>query len=344
MIELIDVSKTFYAKSGNVEALKNVSLEINDGEIFGVIGYSGAGKSTLVRCINLLERPTQGQVIIDNIELNSLSEKELRKHRRNIGMIFQQFNLLGSRTVYENIAFPLRYQKKSKKEIDERVKELLKLVGIEDKINAYPSQLSGGQKQRVAIARALANDPKILLCDEATSALDPQTKQSILTLLKSLNKQLGITIVVITHEMAIIKEICDRVAVMEEGHVVEIGDVVNVFAKPQAQITKHFINTTNNLSKIDELQEDNSSVLNLQPHQTLLKLKFFGEHTRQAVITEAARKFNVNISIILANVEAIKGVSIGELIVILDDNANIKQSVIDYLLSENVEVEALNHG
>ena len=253
MIELKNVSKTFKTNQKEVQAVKNVNLTVDAGEIFGVIGYSGAGKSTLVRCINLLERPTEGQVIIENTDLTQLKEKELRTERQNIGMIFQQFNLLASRTAYQNVEFPLKGRGYSKEEIREKVESLLDLVGIADKANTYPSELSGGQKQRVAIARALATDPKILLCDEATSALDPQTTKSILKLLKEVNRKLGITIVIITHEMEVIKEICHRVAVMEDGYVVELNDVVSVFSNPQAQITKEFIRSTSSLLDVDTL-------------------------------------------------------------------------------------------
>ena len=256
MIKLKQVSKTFDTKSGNLHAVKDVNLEIQDGEIFGIIGFSGAGKSTLVRCINLLERPTQGRVLIDEVDLMDLDEKKLREVRKKIGMIFQHFNLMRSRTVHQNIEFPLKKTKLTKNEREEKIASLLELVGLTDKRDAYPSQLSGGQKQRVAIARALANDPKVLLCDEATSALDPQTTQSILKLLKKVNEEMGITIVLITHEMAVVKDICDRVAIMEEGTVVEAGNTVDVFSHPQVRITRDFIDTASNIRKIYDLIED----------------------------------------------------------------------------------------
>ena len=229
MIELRGVSKTFVTGDQRIEACRNVNLTIEDGEIFGIIGFSGAGKSTLIRCINLLERPTSGSVWIDGREISGLREAELRRERKKIGMIFQHFNLMRSRTIFDNVAYPLKGSGMSRDQIGKKVGELLKLVELEDKAQAYPSQLSGGQKQRVAIARALANDPKVLLCDEATSALDPQTTQSILKLLKQVNHQLGITIVLITHQMSVIKEICDRVAVMEEGEIRETGRVIDLF-------------------------------------------------------------------------------------------------------------------
>lgn len=344
MIRLENVSKEFTTNQGTVFAVNNVTLSVDKGEIFGVIGYSGAGKSTLVRCLNLLERPTHGNVIIDNIDLTLLSQKALRHERTKIGMIFQQFNLLSSRTVFENVAFPLRYKKVDKNTIDTKVKNLLELVGISDKIYAYPSQLSGGQKQRVAIARALANDPKVLLCDEATSALDPQTTQSILKLLKKVNDELGVTIVIITHEMAIIKEICDRVAVMENGHVVELNSVIEVFANPAAQITKDFIATTSNLSKIVELIEADAEVVRTTDNQQLLRLDFYGEKTQDSIIAYIARNLNVDVSILFGNVEVIQGISLGSLIVSVASNAAGHQKVLDYLKSQNVNVEVLKYA
>ena len=250
LIELKNISKDFGSGEKAVHAVRDVSLSIGSGEIFGIIGFSGAGKSTLVRCINLLERPSSGSVFVAGQDLTALSAKDLRAARKKIGMIFQHFNLMPSRTVAGNVAYPLKGSGLSKEDIQKKVATLLELVGIGDKADAYPSQLSGGQKQRVAIARALANDPQVLLCDEATSALDPQTTKAILHLLKHLNETLGITIVLITHEMAVVKEICDRVAVMEYGRVVEQGEVFTVFAEPKQDITKSFIHTTSNLRKV----------------------------------------------------------------------------------------------
>ncbi len=344
MIELIDVSKTFSSDSGKVDAVKNVSLKIEKSEIFGVIGYSGAGKSTLVRCINLLERPTQGKVVIDNVDLVQLNERSLRKHRQKIGMIFQQFNLLASRTVFENVAFPLRYKGIDKNEINKKATSLLNLVGIADKAKSYPSQLSGGQKQRVAIARALANDPGILLCDEATSALDPQTTQSILRLLKDLNKKLGITIVIITHEMSVIKEVCNRVAVMENGRVVELNDVVSIFSNPQAQITKDFINTTSNLTRIDDLIKEHSSIVKLENGQKLCRLDFYGSNTKEPIISYISRTYNVNASIIFGNIEVISETVLGSLIVILSGSEDDQESVVRHLKDINIKVEVIKYA
>ena len=264
IIELKDIYKTFTDGKKTFNAVEDASISIEQGEIFGIIGFSGAGKSTLVRTINLLGRPTQGSVTVRGKDFLSLSPKELREERKKIGMIFQHFNLMKSRTVFSNVAFPLKHSGLSKEEIAKKVRELLALVEIEDKEKVYPSQLSGGQKQRVAIARALANNPDILLCDEATSALDPTTTRSILALLKKLNKDLGLTIVIITHQMEVIKEICSKVAVMENGIIVEQGEVFDIFAKPQNEVTKRFIRSTSSLTKIEKLIEEDSPVVKLR--------------------------------------------------------------------------------
>lgn len=342
MIEFQNVSKTFESKSHTVHAVRDVSFSIEDSEIFGVIGFSGAGKSTLVRCINMLERPTSGNVVINGVVMNELSEKNLRLQRRKIGMIFQQFNLLGSRTVYENVAFPLRNQKLPKDQIHEKVISLLELVGILDKKNVYPSQLSGGQKQRVAIARALANDPDILLCDEATSALDPQTTSNILKLLKQVNEKLGITIVIITHEMAVIKEICDRVAVMEDGYVKELDSVINVFSNPKANITKDFVASTTNYDQLDDLIQNRPEVLNLNVDQSLIKIDFVGSNTKESVIAHLTKAYDVDASIIFANIEIIQDEIIGSMVIILSGTQ--KQEALGYLESLNLNVEVLQHA
>ncbi len=341
MIILENVSKIFHAGSHSVEAVNNVSLTIRQGEIYGIIGFSGAGKSTLVRCINLLERPTSGKVFLDDLELTKLSERELRKARKQIGMIFQQFNLLASRTAAQNIAYPLRYSGLSKNDICKRVQELLALVDLEDKENAYPSQLSGGQKQRVAIARALASNPKILLCDEATSALDPQTTRSILRLLKKLNAQLGFTIVVITHEMQVVKEICDRVAVMEKGEVIEEGEVFSVFASPAQKVTKDFINTTTNLSKIDELLEEKSPVTALRKGECILKLKYLQKNASEALVSHISREFRIDVNIIFGNIEIIGEAPLGGLVAIVSGDARQIDGAIGFLREKNVGVEVI---
>ena len=320
MIELRRVSKTF---NQSVKAVDNVSITINEGEIYGIIGFSGAGKSTLVRLMNLLETPDQGEVYIDKVELTQLSKKKLREERKNIGMIFQQFNLFNSRTVYDNVAFTL-----PKNHDQDKVMDLLKLVEIEDKKDAYPSELSGGQKQRVAIARALANDPKVLLCDEATSALDPQTTQSILQLLKDVNEKLGITIVIITHEMSVIKDICDRVAIMESGKIIEENTVENLFSKPQSKIAQEF---TSNMKNIETILENNQQILNINEADKVLKIDFIGEEIGVPLISNLTQEFNIEASIVYGTVDIIKQTPLGSLIVILKGDPITQQKAIDYI-------------
>lgn len=341
MIRLEKVSKTFQSGGGNVEAVREVSLEIGQGEIFGIIGFSGAGKSTLVRCMNLLERPTSGQVIVDGIELTGLEEGKLRQVRRKIGMIFQHFNLLRSRTVYQNIAFPLKKSNLSKPEKDQKILSLLELVGLTDKKDAYPSQLSGGQKQRVAIARALANDPKVLLCDEATSALDPQTTKSILNLLKKVNEELGITIVLITHEMVVVKDICHRVAIMEEGRVVESGETVEVFSHPKEKITRDFMNTASNISKIYELLESEHELTQTKPGEKLVLLTYSGGNAGEPVISYLAEAFQVKANIIFGNVDILKDQPLGKLVVILSGEEENMEQAMAYIRQRKVNVEVL---
>ena len=329
MIRLEHVSKTFDSRAGNVHAVQDVTLTIQDKEIYGIIGFSGAGKSTLVRCINLLERPSRGAVVIDDQDITKMKDKELRAMRKKIGMIFQHFNLMRSRTVYQNIAFPLKGSGLSKAEMDQKIRRLLELVDLSDKVDAYPSQLSGGQKQRVAIARALANDPKVLLCDEATSALDPQTTKSILKLLKRVNEELGITIVLITHEMAVIKEICDRVA------------VIDIFSKPQAEVTRNFIASTSNAHRVQEMLDAGASVTRLEKGQRMVKLNYDSVSTSKALISEISRRFLVDTNIIFGNVEIIKNTPLGDLIVILSgEEAHIDQALA-YLKAHEVGVEVM---
>lgn len=342
MIRLDRVSKTFLTKTSTVHALKDVNLSIQDGDIFGIIGFSGAGKSTLVRCINILERPSEGSVWLNDKNLCAMSERELREERKKIGMIFQHFNLMGSRTVAQNIAYPLRGSKQSREEQNKKIDSLLDLVDLKDKKDAYPSQLSGGQKQRVAIARALANDPNVLLCDEATSALDPQTTKSILKLLKRVRETLGITIVLITHEMAVIKEICDRVAVMEDGRIIEEGLIEDVFSKPHTKVTKDFIQSTSNISKIYELVEDGSALTTIEEGQRLVKLNYDAVNTSKALISEISREFMVDTSIIFGNVEIIKGCPLGDLVVILSGEGKQIDNAINYLETHHVQVEVIS--
>lgn len=344
MITLQNISKTFIDGGKEVQAVKDVNLTIHDGDIFGIIGFSGAGKSTLVRCINLLERPTSGTVTVDDKEITALSAKELRKARKKIGMIFQHFNLMPSRTIFGNVAYPLKGSGLSKQEIADKVHNLLDLVGISEKENAYPSQLSGGQKQRVAIARALANDPKILLCDEATSALDPQTTKSILKLLQKVNETLGITIVVITHEMDVVKEICNRVAVMDHGNVVEEGEVFSIFATPQNKVTRDFIKTTSNLQKIKELVEAGSPVVALKPGELIVRLSYIEKNASEPLISAVTEKFGIILNIIFADVEIVQNAPIGGTVAIVSGDKDKVEQALTYLKEKNVGVEVIKDG
>ena len=344
MITLQNISKTFIDGGKEVQAVKDVNLTIHDGDIFGIIGFSGAGKSTLVRCINLLERPTSGTVTVDDKEITALSAKELRKARKKIGMIFQHFNLMPSRTIFGNVAYPLKGSGLSRQEIAGKVHNLLDLVGISEKENAYPSQLSGGQKQRVAIARALANDPKILLCDEATSALDPQTTKSILKLLQKVNETLGITIVVITHEMDVVKEICNRVAVMDHGNVVEEGEVFSIFATPQNKVTRDFIKTTSNLQKIEELVEAGSPVVALKPGELIVRLSYIEKNASEPLISAVTEKFGIILNIIFADVEIVQNAPIGGTVAIVSGDKDKVEQALTYLKEKNVGVEVIKDG
>ncbi len=359
VITIRGLKKTFRAEKQFVHAVNGVDLDIGQGEISGVVGYSGAGKSTLVRCINFLEIPDEGSIAIDGFgtftarngqlyhtdeggKETPASDKQLRNLRRSIGMIFQHFNLLDRSTVFENIAYPLRYTGKSKAEIEAKVKELLELVDLSDKINSYPSELSGGQKQRVAIARALANDPKILLSDEATSALDPDVTESILKLLKELNRKLGLTIILITHEMAVVRSICDKVAVMEHGEVVEEGNVYDIFANPQAGSTKRFVNASFGLSNLDKLTE--TGVVSVGPTGKLVRLTFSRDSVGEALISQVSRKFNINLNIVLANVEVLQDAPLGALIVLADGSPDDVKAALEFIEQCNVRVEVILDG
>lgn len=341
MIELKNVSKTFHDGKQDVEAVRNVSLKIGKGEIFGIIGFSGAGKSTLVRCINLLERPDEGSVVVGGRDLLSMKSAELRQARKKIGMIFQHFNLMQTRTVLENVIFPLKHSGFSKQEAVEKARSLLSLVEISDKEDAYPSQLSGGQKQRVAIARALANDPDVLLCDEATSALDPQTTRSILRLLKRLNGQLGLTIVIITHEMAVVKEICNRVAVMEAGEVVEEGTVFSVFASPTSSLTRKFISTTSNLQKIDELIAEDSPLIALRPGEAIWRTKFIKASPAEPLLHSVSSLFDIVLNIIYADISFVQDSPIGGTVLIVSGTEENQKKARAWLEEKNVAVEVL---
>ena len=329
------------AKYGSIEALHAISLQVGEREMVALIGANGAGKSTLVRCINLLEKPTSGEIIVNGQRLDTMTPAQLRAARRNITMIFQHFNLMPSRTVAGNVAYPLKGSGLSKEDIQKKVATLLELVGIGDKADAYPSQLSGGQKQRVAIARALANDPQVLLCDEATSALDPQTTKAILHLLKHLNETLGITIVLITHEMAVVKEICDRVAVMEYGRVVEQGEVFTVFAEPKQDITKSFIHTTSNLQKVEALIAEDSPVTRLQPGELIVRLSYVQRNVNEPIISAVSQMFNVSLNIIFADITIVQDSPIGGTVAIISGERKQITKAIEYLIEKNVGVEVI---
>lgn len=325
-------------------AVDDVSLTINEGDIFGIIGYSGAGKSTLVRLINALEKPTSGTVTVLGTEVSSLSESKLRPIRQKIGMIFQQFNLFSTKTVAQNIAYPLQLDHWRKDYQDKRVAQLLDFVGLSDHANKYPSQLSGGQKQRVAIARALANKPQVLLSDEATSALDPDATEAILNLLRDLNRKLGLTIVLITHEMAVIKSICQRVAVMENGRVVEEGDVYDIFAHPRAAITRKFVSSASALSKVDKLMEEGSTLVRPTANQKLVRLTFHKDCVGEHVISTVSRDFGVDINIVLANVEVIEDNPLGGMIALLGGEEKQVAAALNYLNENHVYTEVIADG
>ena len=341
MIELRHISKDFGTGEHAVHAVQDVSLTVETGEIFGIIGFSGAGKSTLVRCINLLERPTSGEVLLDGQELTALPPKQLRQTRKKIGMIFQHFNLMPSRTVAGNVAYPLRGSGLSREQIAAKVQSLLELVGIGDKADAFPSQLCGGQKQRVAIARALANDPSVLLCDEATSALDPQTTKAILHLLRDLNAKLGLTIVLITHEMAVVREICHRVAVMEHGRVAEQGEVFNVFVDPRQDITRSFIRTTSNLQKVEELIAADSPVTRLKPGELIIRLSYVQRNAAEPLISVVTKLFDVSLNIIFADINIVQDAPIGGTVAIISGERSHITKAIEYFIDKNVGVEVI---
>jgi len=341
LIELRHISKDFGTGEHAVHAVQDVSLTVETGEIFGIIGFSGAGKSTLVRCINLLERPTSGEVLLDGQELTALPPKQLRQTRKKIGMIFQHFNLMPSRTVAGNVAYPLRGSGLSREQIAAKVQSLLELVGIGNKADAFPSQLSGGQKQRVAIARALANDPSVLLCDEATSALDPQTTKAILHLLRDLNAKLGLTIVLITHEMAVVREICHRVAVMEHGRVAEQGEVFNVFVDPRQDITRSFIRTTSNLQKVEELIAADSPVTRLKPGELIIRLSYVQRNAAEPLISVVTKLFDVSLNIIFADINIVQDAPIGGTVAIISGERSHITKAIEYFIDKNVGVEVI---
>lgn len=334
MIKIENLSKDFPMGKEKLTAVNNVSLKINKGEIFGIIGLSGAGKSTLIRCINRLEEPSGGKIIIDGIDITSLNKEDLRKSRKEIGMIFQHFNLLSQKTVYENIAFPLRLEGQSNAQIEKRVNELLTYVELSDKKYSYPSQLSGGQKQRVAIARAIANKPKLLLSDEGTSALDPKTTKSILALLNKIRNQLGLTIVMITHQMEVVKEVCDRVAIMENGRVIEVNTVENLFKSPQTKTAKNFVNA------IPENMND--EIINPNDFQgKIIRLSYLGDSAKKPIVSQVMKNFNIDINILSGNINKLQATNVGHLMLEFIGNENEINRAISYLRNENVHVEVI---
>lgn len=343
MIKLNNITKIFTLPDKKLTALDNVSLHVPKGQICGVIGASGAGKSTLIRCVNLLERPTHGAVIIGDVDLTQLSDAELVKTRRQIGMIFQHFNLLTSRTVFENVALPLELENKLKAEIQEKTTALLALVGLSDKHNVYPANLSGGQKQRVAIARALASDPKVLLCDEATSALDPATTQSILKLLKEINRTLGITILLITHEMEVVKRICDQVAVIDKGRLIEQGTVSEIFSNPKTELAQEFISSTFHITLPEEYLENLSDTPKHAKSYPIIKFEFTGRSVDAPLLSQASKKFGVELSILTSQIDYAGGVKFGFTIAEVEGDEDAITQAKVYLMENNVRVEVLGY-
>lgn len=333
MIKIEGVTKVYPSKNGNITAVDNVSLQVKKGEIHGVIGYSGAGKSTLIRLVNLLEKPTKGQVFINGTEVTALSPEKLRQTRTKVGMIFQHFNLLKTATVYENIAIPLKLLGYNKQKVKERVERYLKIVDLYEKQNSFPSQLSGGQKQRVAIARALSQEPEVLLSDEATSALDPETTNSILDLLLKINRELGITILLITHEMNVIQKICDHVYVMEKGKVIEENTAIQLFANPREATTKKFLDT------ISQRKLSGSLIKQLKLNGTVTRLTFIGENTGQPLLAKVSQKFNVEPNILTANIMELKNGIIGNLVIHLVGEKTAIDASVQFLNEHGVVTE-----
>lgn len=340
MIHITNLSKVFKSRHGSITALKNINLHIPKGAVYGIIGLSGAGKSTLIRCLNMLERPTTGEIILDGQNMTKLSGKDLRQARQNIGMIFQHFNLLESRTVSGNVAFPLEVADWPKDKIIARVKEMLPLVGLEDKADAYPAQLSGGQKQRVGIARALATNPAVLLCDEATSALDPQTTLSILELLREINEKFNLTIVIITHEMKVIKEICTDVAVIDQAQIIEQGSVESVFIHPQSSIAKEFISSVfPNKLPVGLLKE-----LARHPQSQIVRIHFLGSTASEPVITDLIRECGVTVNILYGSIDHLRSTLFGTLTLELQGSPEKIADAFSYLKQRNLEVEVIEDG
>lgn len=337
MVLIENLFKTYGTGEDSVEALKGINLHIEKGEIFGIIGLSGAGKSSLVRCINMLEKPTSGTIKINGKELSSFSKKDLREARKNIGMVFQHFNLLMNSTVFENVAFPMIIDKKPKEYINKKVMELLEIVGLADKKDMYPAMLSGGQKQRVGIARAIACEPSIIMCDEATSALDPETTKSILKLLKEINAKLGITIILITHEMEVVKEICSKVAILEKGKIAEYGNVSEIFINPKTKVARSFFES------VDVKLENEVYQKALDGEGVVVKGIFIGETSTAPYISKMISKYNVEVSILLGNIQNMNNTLIGTLVIkISGEDENIRKGI-EYLKENNVIIEEVQN-
>lgn len=340
MIQFEEVTKTYQSGKQSIHALNGIDLAVETGEIYGVIGFSGAGKSSLIRTVNLLERPSSGRVLIDGKDISTLSAKEIRQTRKDIGMIFQHFNLLNSKTVFHNVAMPLILAKTPKNKIKEQVKNLLEFVGLADQAEKYPDQLSGGQKQRIGIARALATNPSVLLCDEATSALDPQTTQSILELLRRINREYNITILLITHEMGVIREICDKVAVLEAGKVIEQGTVFEVFTNPQQPTTQRFVRSVMN----DELPESLlKQIQDPSRKHTIYRIQFAGASVGQPLMSRISRDFNLDLNVLFGNITELQGEPYGNLIVEFTGPAEEIQQALTSIRSSNVKVEEVRN-
>ena len=340
MIEVRNLTKIYTAPGQKILALDDVSLRVEKGEIFGIIGLSGAGKSTLIRCINMLEKPTRGSVFVDGVEITALNEKELRRARQKIGMIFQHFNLLSSRTVFDNVMFPLEIAGVPRKQAAERVRELLDLVGLADKADVYPAQLSGGQKQRVGIARALASSPKLLLSDEATSALDPQTTRSILNLLKDINRKFNLTILLITHDMNVIKEACDRVAVIADSRIVEVENVLDVFSNPQTETSRSFVDTVINRDiPADLLQR--SGGCDSGTISYLVRVSFIGASAGKPLISSMVKRYDVTANIIYGKIDRVKDTPFGYLTLELSGPSGQLNEALAFLRNNGLEVEVL---